>query len=195
MTSQENIRDLSHNLKKLFDEMWETFSSYQASAGLPCITGCGQCCLNPEVDASTLEMIPIALKIFDDGKLEEWLEKTSTPTQEHCLFYVQGIGPWQGYCGIYQERPALCRMFGVAGYLNKDRDVTLSICKHISQKYPVETLAAKEKAKTERVPVFATWTTLVSGLGTPELNQRYPINEALKRALHKISILAQYEML
>ncbi len=175
--------------------MWETFSSYQASMKLPCLEGCGQCCLNPEVDASTLEMIPIALKIFDDGKLEEWLTKLDGPTQDHCLFYVRGNEPWQGQCGIYQERPALCRMFGVGGYMNKEREVTLSICKYISQKYPAETLAAKEKAKTEKAPVFAIWTSLVSNLGTPDLNQRLPINEALKRALHKISLLAQYENL
>ena len=170
--------------------MWETFSSYQAKSNLPCLEGCGRCCLNPEVDASTLEMFPIALKIFDDGKLDEWLDKTESPLQDHCLFYVQE-NETKGRCGIYNERPALCRMFGVAGYLTKEREVTLSICKYISEKYPERV----PLTKASDAPVFANWTSRVSTLGTPDLNLRFPINIALKKALHKIALYAQYQQL
>ncbi len=192
MTSQKNIRELSLNLKKVLDDMWETFSSYQASTNLPCLEGCGKCCLNPEVDASTLEMIPMALKIYDEGKLDDWLERVEKPMPDHCIFYEQE-SDWKGRCGIYSERPALCRMFGVAGYMNKEREVTLSICKYISQKYPERVPEAKEHASLENTPVFATWTSIVSGLGTPDLNNRFPINLALKYALQKIALLAQYQ--
>lgn len=172
--------------------MWETFSSYQAKANLPCLEGCGKCCLNPEVDASTLEMIPIALKIYDDGQLEEWMKRVEEPSQDHCLFYVQE-SEWKGRCGIYNERPALCRMFGVAGYLTKEREITLSICKYISEKYPERVPAAKGRATLENTPVFANWTSVIASFGSPDLNLRFPINLALKKALHKIALLSQYE--
>ena len=174
--------------------MWATFSAYQASTNLPCLEGCGRCCLNPEVDASTLEMIPIALKIYDDGKLDEWLDRVEGPMQDHCIFYQQ-VDEQKGRCGIYGERPALCRMFGVAGYLTKEREVTLSICKYISEKYPERVPHAKARANRESTPVFANWTALVSTLGTPDMNLRFPINTALKKALHKIALLAQYQNL
>jgi len=53
--------------------MGEEFSQFQKSSGLKCLEGCGRCCANPDIEASVLEMIPLALKIHDDGKTQEWL--------------------------------------------------------------------------------------------------------------------------
>jgi hypothetical protein len=33
---------------------------------------CGKCCNNPEVEASVIEMLPLALRMYDEGKLEFW---------------------------------------------------------------------------------------------------------------------------
>src|SRR4051812_18901933 len=110
-----NIREFSHNLEKLYEEMSSTFSSYQSSTGWSCLSGCGKCCLNPEIEASPLEMIPMALKLYDEGKLEAWIEKLKSTDQEFCLAY-EGDIQGKGKCGQYSTRPSVCRMFGVAGY-------------------------------------------------------------------------------
>ena len=108
-----NIREFVFNLQKVYEEMSETFSDYQKSTGLSCLNSCGRCCLNPDVEASVLEMLPLALKIHDEGKTEEWFQKLENSTQEHCLLLVSTGETGQGYCSSYQERPSICRMFGV----------------------------------------------------------------------------------
>lgn len=134
-----NIREFTFKVKKVYDEMSETFSIYQASTGLHCLSNCGRCCQNPDVEASVLEMLPFALKIYDEGKLDEWLTKLETTDQKHCLLFVPTGGEGEGRCGSYNERPSVCRMFGVAGTFNKHHQVTLSICKYIKENNSVLT--------------------------------------------------------
>ena len=73
-----NIREFSRELQNIYDEMGKHFSEYQKSTGLHCLEGCGKCCTNPEVEASVLEMIPFALRMYDENRLDEWLEKLET---------------------------------------------------------------------------------------------------------------------
>lgn len=180
-----NIRDFSLNLQKLFNEMGETFSRYQQQTGLTCPSDCGHCCTNPQVEASVHEMIPMALKILDEGKLEEWVDRLQTSEQDHCLVYIQNGPNGRGKCGQYETRPSLCRMFGVAGYLNKHQSVTLSICKTIKEIHP-------HSVSPEDAPIMAHWSNRMVSLDPQLIRDRLPINQALLRALEKVSL---YSML
>lgn len=185
-----NIREFVFNLQKIYDEMGETFSSYQRSVGLGCPSGCGQCCLNPEVEASTLEMLPMALKIYDDGKLEEWLERLEQNTISHCLIFNYQGGR-KGQCISYYERPSLCRMFGVSGFLNKQGEITVSICKLLKEDYPETYQTIKEQKPTD-IPKLRDWSLHLSTIHPELIHKRIPINDALKEALNKIALYAQY---
>jgi Fe-S-cluster containining protein len=188
-----NIRDFSLNLQKVYDEMALVFTGYQKSTGLNCLNGCGKCCTNPEIEASLWEMMPMALKIYDENKLDQWLELLQNPHSNICLQY-QAHSPdgSKGMCGSYQERPSLCRMFGVGGYFDKHHEATLSICKLIRENQPELTQVRLLEVTSENTPMLANWAMQLSQL-SPELTQdRKPLNLALKDALEKLSLYAQY---
>jgi Fe-S-cluster containining protein len=184
-----NIREFSLNLQKVYAEMSETFGQYQSSTGLNCLSGCGRCCMNPDIEASPLEMIPLALKIYDEGKLDEWLQKLESPGRDFCLLLKESENEGQGQCISYNERPSICRMFGVGGVFDKHHKTTLSICKYIKE-------ASKNFPETtDGAPLIPLWSSKLASLD-PELTQKkYPINKAIKLALEKVAFYAQYQVI
>ena len=188
-----NIREFSQDLQKIYDQMWDAFSQYQAASGLNCLVGCGKCCNNPEVEASVLEMFPLALRILDENKLEEWLDKLDNSSQDHCLMYEPHTPDGsKGQCGVYKERPSLCRMFGVAGFYNKHQEVTLSVCKLIREKYP-DLTKIRESEVSDKTPMLITWSYRLAQIDPGLIQDRMPINQALKKALERIALYAQYQ--
>lgn len=187
-----NIREFVFNLQKVYEEMAQTFSDYQKSTGLNCLASCGRCCQNPDIEASVLEMLPLALKIYDEGKIEEWFHKLETSEQEFCLLQVPHGAPGQGYCTSYQERPSICRMFGVAGTLDKHREITLSICRPIKEAQP-ELVLQRISEKNPDTPLISLWSSKLATLDPELIQKKLPINLAIKGALEKISFYAQYQ--
>jgi hypothetical protein len=98
----------------------------------------------------------------------------------------------KGQCGVYKERPSLCRMFGVAGFYNKHREVTLSVCKLIREKYP-DLTKTRESEVTEQTPMLAHWSYSLMQLDPALIQDRMPINEALKKALERVALYALYQ--
>jgi Fe-S-cluster containining protein len=184
-----NIREFTFNLIKLYEEMAETFSDYQSQSGLHCLKNCGRCCLNPDIEASPLEMFPLALKVYDEGKLDEWLHKLENNSQSHCVLYVPTGIEGEGRCGFYSERPAVCRMFGVAGTFDKHREVRLSICKYIKENQPI---VPEVNTST---PLIPEWSSKLMTLDPELVQKKLPINIALKEALQRIAFCAQYQQL
>lgn len=189
-----NIREFARDLQNIYDEMGSSFSLYQNSSGLNCLEGCGKCCHNPDVAASVLEMVPLALKIFDDGKLDEWLDKLEAPESEHCLMYqMHSPDGTKGMCGVYQQRPSVCRMFGVAGYFNKHHEIGLSVCRLIREKYPEETKIFESQATPENTPMIVNWSYRMSQIDPALIQDKLPINQAIKLALEKVAFYAMYQ--
>jgi uncharacterized protein len=186
-----NIKEFAQNLQALYDEMSDVFSHYQSQTGLKCLSGCGQCCNNPEVEASYLEMLPLALKIYEENKLEEWLEELTNNSSASCLMYQPHSEDRKlGQCGAYKERPSLCRMFGVSGYQDKYQKVILSICKHIKAENPELAQSVESQASSENTPLMIQWSYRLVQLDPALVQQRVPINQALLRALEKVALYA-----
>ena len=187
-----NIKETVFNLQKVFDEMGEVFAGFQKDSGLHCITGCGQCCTYPDVEATILEGLPFALHVYREGKLDEWisrLEKSDGP----CLLWDGDPVVGAGKCLSYEYRPSICRVFGASGYLDKNKKVSLSICKHIKAALPAEVEQALKNRTVENTPIIAQWYSKIQALGTPEMLERKPINKALIEALHLVGFYAQYQ--
>lgn len=174
-----DIRELVFNIQTVYDEMAETFSKFQKDSGLLCIKGCGECCKNPEIEASVFEMLPWGLKIYNEGSSEEWLTKLENPSQNSCLLLVSDK------CISYQERPAVCRMFGVGGYKDKYGKTSLALCKIIRE----ENLGSDLPSNP---PIMSHWNNRLAVLGEPTLHAKMPINEAMREALVKIMFYFQY---
>lgn len=184
-----NIREFALNLQKVYEDMSETFGAYQKSTGLNCLASCGRCCTNPEIEASVLEMIPFALKAHDDGTLDQWLDRLETSQQSHCLFLIPNGETGQGYCSSYNERPSVCRMFGVAGTYDKHRNIKLSICKHIKEAHSTDVQI------DESIPLIPLWSAKLAALDPNLITKKIPINLAMKEALQKVALYAQYQSL
>lgn len=67
-------------------------SAFGKRAGLSCPPGCGQCCETPDIQATELEMLPMARSITQTGKTET-LGDLSRGT---CVFFEPGPGPGAG---------------------------------------------------------------------------------------------------
>lgn len=181
-----NIKEFSYNLQKLYEEMSQAFSSFQKSMNLGCISSCGRCCLNPEIEASHMEMIPMALEILKEGKLDEWVEKLSLAQDQPCLIFKAGAREGEGQCGQYNTRPSVCRMFAVAGYFDRNHQINLSICKFIKETYFIQN--PPTNLPPETTPVISQWMMKLSSLDPRLIHHKLPINMALLKALEVVSL-------
>jgi Fe-S-cluster containining protein len=182
--------EFSKDLLTLYQKMSEAFSGFQKKIDLPCLSGCGQCCLNPEVEASVYEMIPMAFEIIAENKFDEVLGQLNQgPTS--CIIY-QSHSPdgSKGQCGRYHSRPSLCREFGASGFTNKYGSPELSLCKLIKHQYPDK---YKETVIDQEAPQMKEWTYQLMSLHPDLVKERYPINQALRYALEKILFWMTYQ--
>ena len=94
-------------------------------------------------------------------------------------------------CGRYQERPGLCRMFGVSGFRDKNHQVHISICKFIKDQY--ETTHIPEKINQNEIHIMTNWSSKISTLDHGLDHKKLPINLALLGALEKVAFYMQYQ--
>ncbi|WP_420933980.1 YkgJ family cysteine cluster protein [Alteromonas sp. A081] len=131
------LRELSSQVMDVYQELSVEFGSYQRSQGLGCIEKCGACCNKPDIEVSPLEMLPYALHLFDSGQAEQVYNELEAYSGFACKQYQRlSLDGNEGYCGIYEYRPGICRMFGAAGYKTKQGEATLSVCKPIKNAVP-----------------------------------------------------------
>ncbi|QBL08450.1 YkgJ family cysteine cluster protein [Rheinheimera sp. D18] len=190
----QRLRELSRRVEAVYGEIATTFSVYQQQRGLSCRTGCGECCLQPTIEATVLEMLPLALYLFDQGKAEQTLTQLETLTDpQGCFFYQKlSFDGKQGQCSVYQQRPSICRLFGAAGYRDKNGKTALSTCKIIkldqAHAYQ-ESLIALE---SDPPPLMIMAKEQVNELDYELGKQHLPINQALQQAIEKVLFKAWF---
>jgi len=179
-----NIKEFSYQLQSLYDEMGKTFGDLQKKSELPCLPECTKCCSNPDIEASPIEMIPMALAIFESPDFESIYEKLTLSEGLPCLM-MDGKK-----CTRYEQRPSVCRMFGVAGYFDKNHQKTLSVCKLIKEAKPDQYSKTLLKVDAS-TPMMADWFSRLKSLH-PQIDQnRQPLNMALRNALEKVALWHQ----
>lgn len=187
-----NIKETVFNLQNIFDEMGETFSAFQRETGLSCAPGCGKCCLYPDIESSTLEALPLALKIFREGTLDQWLEKLRS-SDGLCALWEGNRETGAGKCTEYAYRPSVCRIFGASGFFDKNHSVSLSVCKIIKEFHHDELKKILLDRSQSNTPMIAQWHTRIQSLGHGDLIARRPINDAILSALQLVGFYAQYQ--
>ena len=149
------LRELSSQVMDVYHSLSQEFSSYQSSQSLNCVEKCGACCNKPDIEVSPLEMLPFALHLFDTGQAEQVFDELQSYSGFACKQYQRlSLDGIEGFCGIYEYRPGLCRMFGAAGYKTKSGEATLSVCKTIKQAVPDKYAAALITIKPQRADAF-----------------------------------------
>jgi Fe-S-cluster containining protein len=170
-------------------------TAFQTATGVQCPSGCGMCCQNPEVEATPLEMLPIAVELSRQGELSQWLERVeAVEAKGVCVFYQSDrLIPDNGRCSIYAWRPSLCRLFGFAAIANKQGEPELAACKKHKESIPEVIKQAQEAiANGLPVPQFAEFTMRLGNLDPNLGREPLPINQALKVAIERVGLLMQY---
>ncbi|HEY9877225.1 MAG TPA: YkgJ family cysteine cluster protein [Leptolyngbyaceae cyanobacterium] len=168
----------------------------QAKTGLHCPSGCGRCCDNPHIEATPLEMLPMAAELVHRGEHLAWLEEIKLGASSGvCVCYKPNPNiPGNGRCRMYDWRPSLCRLFGFAATHDKAGNPILAHCSHHKAVMP-ETLATVQAAVAKGLPIpqFAHWQAQVANIDLHWGYQRMPINQALQVALERVSLIAAYQ--
>ena len=124
------------NLLKRAEKATEKFKKLYK---IGCFDGCGKCCLYNNIEASSLEFLPLAEYVWENGGAVELLEKLQNiGAEEHCLFYVHDeSNPKKGFCSVYQKRGLICRLYGFSLRKNKKGELDILTCKEIKEKYNI----------------------------------------------------------
>jgi len=153
-------------------------------------------------------MLPLALHLFDTGRAEQAFDELDNYSGFACKQYQRlSLDGKEGYCGIYEYRPGICRMFGAAGYKTKSGEATLSVCKPIKQAVPEKYAAAliaiqpawgqsnnsdPMSISNSKPPMIAEGRQKLAQLDYELGDKLIPINDALRYILEKILTLSFY---
>lgn len=188
------LRSIASQVESIYKDSHETFSSFQQEQNLNCLTGCGKCCLGKEINATIVELLPTAYKLYDAKVAEEILEKIEKLNSEHeiiqCIFYEKhspdGV---LGKCTNYDTRPSVCRSFGAAATKNKEGKKVAAVCKLIKEHRPEE----YKNANFENAPVMGDFARKIMSIDSVMGRELIPINQALRFALEKVLFTEEYE--
>jgi len=188
---------LAAQVQSVFDEVDRKTSTFARDSGITCPPGCGACCHSPNVEASELEMLPMAEHLMETGEAEAVYQLLSEqPGEKICTFFKPVPGSTtDGHCSRYPQRPLVCRLFGFAGRRNKEGRPQFTACKVHQQHSPsvVQAATARVGEGTLRPPLFSEAMDSLWSLHPTLGFDRYPINQALQRALERVLRRKQYE--
>ncbi len=186
--------DVIQQVKEIFAQIDRQTAVLQAATGLHCPTGCGRCCENPEVETTVLEMIPLALELWQRGEALAWLSRAqAVENRSPCVFYQPDpFVPGNGRCSVYEFRPSLCRLFAFATVTNKQGKPELAACIRHKEMMPETVQQAKAAiADGLAAPNFSEISIQLAMLA-PSGIERFPINQALTLALQRVGLIAQF---
>lgn len=186
------LKDKSEEILSILKEMGEAFHQFQKEAQLECPPGCGKCCLFPDIESTPLECLPLAYDFYQKGELDT-LKSLTENAGLVCALWQGDEQTGKGRCTVYEVRPSICRIFGVGGYFDKNRKVTLSVCKLIKENSPEKIRAMSQNRTAENTPMIAHWYTRIQALGNADTLRRLQINEAISEAIKLVEFYSQYE--
>lgn len=193
----QTLRAIAQQVELVYRDMSATFNAYQQRRELHCRADCGRCCRKPDVYVSVLEMLPLALYLYDTGQAEAVLQQAADYQGEFCFFYAARDATGEnGQCRIYDYRGGICRMFGAVGIPDKYGKLTLSTCQPIREDhadaYNASIIAITREIAADPPPLIKHWknhvTNIDYGLGQEDL----PLTEAVREALMKVLATASY---
>lgn len=183
--------DLIQQVLDFYQQLEEQTASIPDQIGLHCPAGCGRCCDNPNIEATELEMLPVAWELWQRGDaLTYWQNLKNQDKQSICIFFEpDALIPGKGRCGMYAWRPIVCRLFGYATVKNKHGISEFATCAYLHQTAPEKVAEIKHQVTAGfPIPNFSE-ISLQLALIDPHKSQRLPINQALCLALERIGLI------
>ena len=164
----------------------EETSRFRGWSGIACKSGCGKCCTKADIEATVLEFLPFALKVFDQGEAELWLTRFDETSEKICLFF-EPHHAGSGLCSRYEHRGLICRLFGFSARTNKYAERELVSCQIIKTEQGENYQVAAQKVRSgEPVPVMNQYYMRLAGIDPQLARDFYPINKAIKIAIETV---------
>ena len=180
--TDDRIQNLVNQVRSLHAELDAEIRSFQSASGLHCLSGCGKCCLKPDIEATPLEFLPLALSLYRQGVAEEWLKSVESG-DSICKVYNEGQSG-QGKCTQYQDRGMICRLFGYSARKNKYSKKELITCQIIkeNQREAFEEASSRINEGME-VPGAADFYARLRAIDSALGGGQFPVNKAIAMAL------------
>lgn len=190
-----NLFEKSEAVRELFQVLEDESRQFHAESGMGCVSGCGFCCANPEIPASPLEFLPLALDLYEKGIAEEIANQLALQDQlGNCIVYrSQKDDSTKGYCGNYSNRGLICRLFGASARKTKYGQKDLITCKILkAEKQEAFSLTSSRINLNMEIPIAAAYYTRLADVDQSLANQ-YPVNQAILMALELVLRFKFYE--
>ena len=174
-------------VERLFKTIDEDIAKFQEKSKLGCISGCGECCKKPDIEATVLEMLPYAYYLYKNKKAEDQWEKLKENTAAICILFTSPVGSQKGFCSEYTSRGFICRLFGFSAVLDKTGQPELATCKYIKTSQAEAYQQTVEAIKRgEHVPVMSEYYMKLYGIDANLSTKFYPINTAIRLAIEEV---------
>ncbi|TYC08764.1 YkgJ family cysteine cluster protein [Bizionia gelidisalsuginis] len=174
-------------VESLFHQLEEEGAQFEKASGMSCVSGCGKCCTNPNIEASPLEFLPWAFHLFKNGDAKKTLDVLNKTETSTCFIYTSLSLSGHGRCSNYKYRGLICRLFGFAANTDKYGNLRLATCKIIKEGQAEDYKSAAEAiTKGLYVPVFTEYYMQLNQIDFHLGNIILPINKALKMALEEV---------
>ncbi|MEQ9297313.1 MAG: YkgJ family cysteine cluster protein [Cyclobacteriaceae bacterium] len=181
-----SLPEKSIAVSKVFNTLDQAISQFQTVSGMDCFFGCGQCCTKPDIEASILEFIPLAIQHYEEGNAEQMYELLSADTDDPvCInFKSHANQEDRGRCTQYTNRGLICRLFGYSARVDKYGKNELVTCVRIKEESPeAYRKGAVHVKEGGEVPVMSNYYRQLQAIDFELANQRLPINEAMLESL------------
>jgi Fe-S-cluster containining protein len=184
-----NMKTLTGKIRavqRVYMRLDREIAKLQSESGLHCLSGCGECCKKADIEATPLEFLPLALKLYDEGKAEQAYEEIKEKSDSLCYVFRPYVTNFGGMCVEYPYRGLICRLFGFTARLNKEGTKELVTCKLLkTQETEAYQRAITNIKNGKPVPIMSEFYTRLSVID-PSLNDFYPINQAMAKALEVV---------
>jgi Fe-S-cluster containining protein len=175
----------------IYQEVDRKIFRFQEATGLKCPPGCGSCCVSQEVEATVLEVLPLAIECFSvqqEDLLYAKIEEQERKGDRACILYQPDLRtPGNGRCTYYRVRPLLCRLFGFAARKAKEGNLELCTCKLLRAAFPQELPKEGDKVLSKcSLPVYQEISMRIAVLNPGMGFRRLPLNLAIKSAIEKV---------
>lgn len=172
-------------VRRVYARLDADIARMQQTSGLHCLSGCGECCKKPDIEATPVEFLPLALDYFDRGEADSvhaQLAESSTT----CFVFRPHVTSFGGLCSAYPDRGLICRLFGFTARINRLNQPELVTCKFIKSEQAKEFETwQKEMASGASVPIMTNYYSRMASID-PGLNTMMPINQAMRAALEVV---------
>lgn len=173
-------------VKRLFTALDKQIEGAQVQSGLRCLPGCGECCKKPDIEATPLEFLPLALQYFDEGIAEDMHRQLSEQGAGMCHLFRPSVTAFGGLCSQYPHRGLICRLFGYSARRNREDQFELLTCRLLKEQRPTAVAALKDVMHSRKgIPVMADYYSRLRQID-PALADFYPINTAACKALEAV---------